>query len=61
MPKVPLYSPVYNRPMTLAPKMKNQRELNEEKPCKEKNDLSIELSEVTHVVSLDTNNLSIRV
>ncbi len=31
-----------------------------EKPYKEKNDLSIELSEVTHVASLDTNNLSIR-
>jgi hypothetical protein len=31
------------------------------KPYKEKNDLSIESSEVTHVVSLDTNNLSLRV
>ncbi len=30
------------------------------KPYKEKNDLSIELSEVIHVGSLDTNNLSIR-
>ncbi len=29
-------------------------------PQKGKNDLSIELSEVSHVVSLDTNNLSIR-
>jgi hypothetical protein len=31
------------------------------KPYKEKNDLSIESSEVTYVVSLDTNNLRIRV
>ncbi len=31
------------------------------KTYKVKNDLSVELSEVTHVVSLDTNNLSIRV
>ncbi len=30
------------------------------KSYKEKNDPSIELSEVTYVVSLDTNNLSIR-
>ncbi len=38
--------------------MKNQHGLNEEKIFyKEKNDLSIESSVVTHVVSLDTNNL----
>jgi hypothetical protein len=30
------------------------------KPYKEKNDLSIELSEVIPVVSLETNNLSMR-
>jgi hypothetical protein len=31
------------------------------KPYKKKDDLSIEWSEVTHVISLDTDNLSIRV
>ncbi len=31
-----------------------------EKPYEEKNDLSIESSEVTHVIILDTNNVSIR-
>jgi hypothetical protein len=30
------------------------------KPYKEKNDLSIELSVAIHVVSLDTNNLSVQ-
>ncbi len=30
------------------------------KPYKEKKYLSIDLSEVRHVVSLDTNNLSVR-
>ncbi len=30
-------------------------------PYKEKNDLSIDSSEVMHVDSLDTNNLSVRV
>jgi hypothetical protein len=41
----------YDRPTTLA---------LTKKPFKEKNDLSIELSEVTNVVSLDTNNLSVK-
>ncbi len=37
--------------------MKNQHGLNEEKTLnKEKNDLSNEVSDVTHVVSLGTNN-----
>jgi hypothetical protein len=37
--------------------MKNQHELNEEKNLnKKKNDLSIELSDVTPVVSLGTNH-----
>jgi hypothetical protein len=40
--------------------MKNQHGLNEEKTIRKKNDLSIESSEVTHVVSLDTINLSVR-
>ncbi len=46
----------------LPPQMKNQHGLNQEKNFnKEKNNLSIESSDVTHVVSLDTNNLSVRV
>ena len=46
----------------MPPQMKIQCVLNEEKALiREKNDLSIESNEVTHVVSLDTNNLSVRV
>ncbi len=46
----------------LPPQMKNQHGLNEEKNhIRKKNDLSFKSSEVTHVASLDTNNLSVRV
>jgi hypothetical protein len=41
--------------------MKNENGLNEEKNLNQGNDLSIEPSEVNHVVSLDSNSLSIRV
>ncbi len=46
----------------LTPRMMNQHGLNEEKNLvRKKIDLSIESSEVTHVVSLDTNNQRVRV
>ncbi len=48
--------------MTLAPTNEESAWAQSGKKLyKEKSYLSIELSEVTHVVSLDTNNLSVRV
>ena len=63
MPKVHLYNTFLGGLRHLPPRMKNQHGLNEEKDhLGKKNSLSyLSACDVTRVVSLGTNNLSVKV
>ncbi len=63
MPKVRLYDTFLGGLRHLPPRMKNQHGLNEEKNHlgKKKYLSYMSACDVTHVVSLGTNNLSVRV